>query len=304
MRLHSAKPRILVVTEKPGWVLNRVASELKGEETSSFKFYFVWGIRRKLIGILMKLLRLEFFDIVYFFPYYLFDRNMAKCGKVSISHLTHLELDNTFKNRMWFQALRNSDHFTAVSKFTLEQVISSKIGAPNIEVIPYGLSSTYQPNFHILLSGNLGKRKGEDFFLQVRELCDRKKLDISWKATKVNEWNLDYFEFDHSNLVVPYSWANLLLVTSELEGGHIGTVEALAMSLPVLTRPVGWAKNELKELVNIAETPLEMFQFIESMYKKWRIELENYLSLKRTFSYEVFRLKHSVLFEDLVNSKI
>lgn len=300
----SGKPRILVVAEKPGWVLHRVARELKGRETSAFRFYYLWGIRRKLFGIIVKLFGLHFFDIVYFFPYYLFDSNLSKCSKVSVSHLTHFEIDNTFKSDMWFHAISNSDHCTAISKFTLEQVSSSKIVTEGIDVIPYGLSPIYKPKFNVLLSGNLGKRKGKDFFLQVKEMCEIKKLDISWKSTKPNEWGLDYFNFDHSNLCVPYSWANLFLVPSELEGGHIGTVEALAMSIPVLTRPVGWARNELKNLVHIAETPLEMFQFIDAMYSKWQIAIDNYHLLQNTFSYEVFRLKHSILFEDLVKSKI
>ena len=256
------------------------------------------------MGLIMKLFRMQFFDIVYFFPYYLFDNNISKCGRISISHLTHFEIDNFFKRHMWFNALNSSDYFTAISKFTLEQITSSRTLTPNIKVIPYGLSPIYQPKFNILLSGNLGKRKGKDFFLQVRELCEKANLDISWKSTTFNQWGLDYFDFDHSNLLVPYSWANLLLVTSELEGGHIGTLEALAMSLPVLTRPVGWARSELRDFVNIAETPLEMFHFIEAMYSKWKIELHNYLLLQRTFSNEIFRLKHSELFRDLVNSKI
>lgn len=303
MKFISGKPRILVICEKPGWVLNRVAKELAGDETKSFEFYLVWGLNRRLLETLSKIIWFKFFDMVYFFPYYLYDSNISKLAKQSVSHLTHFELDSEFKNTKWLQVLRECDFFTVLSCFTEDQ-ISSKVDRSKIEVIPYGLSSVYQPTFHILLSGNLGKRKGEQFFRSVKEMCENANLKISWMATKQNDWNLDHFDYDHSNLTIPYSWADLLLVTSDLEGGHIGTVEALSMSLPVLSRPVGWAYKELRNHVFVAESPHAMFKIIENMYRAWDTQHNNYELLQSTFSYQTFRRRHSQLFSRLLNSRI
>lgn len=304
MKFPLLKPRILIVTEKPRWILNRAASELVGLETTSFDFFFVWGVKRKLMRFFSKFFKFNLFDIVYFFPYYLFDSDIASLGKISICHMTHLEFDNDWKRTKWNSAIDYSDFFTALSVFSLSQITASGVDSSKIEIIPYGLSRNYVPSFHILLSGNLGKRKGKEFYVELRKLCDSHNLSISWRATKINDWGLDYFDFDHSNLVVPYSWADLLIVTSDLEGGHIGTLEAVSMSLPVLSRPVGWAMNELKDFVNLAETPLEMFNFIESLYKIWSNKYITYHFIESNFSYESFRKKHAILFENLLETQI
>lgn len=301
MKLISNKPKILVVCEKPGWILHRAAKELIGVETHSFDFFLVWGIKRKVLASISKMFNFNFFDIIYFFPYYLYDSNISKLGEQTVSHLTHFELDSEFKNAKWFQVLRECDFFTVLSSFT-EIQIPSRIDRSKVEIIPYGLSHIYQPTFHILLSGNLGKRKGNQFFMSVREMCEKANLRISWMATKQNDWNLEYFDYDNSNLTIPYSWADLLLVTSELEGGHIGTVEALSMSLPVLSTPVGWAYKELRKYIHVAESPNAMFKIIETMYRSWDVQHNNYEPLQRAFSYQTFRQKHSQLFSRLLNS--
>ena len=293
--------KINIVTEKPGWITYRLASELaSGLENSKIisglasKFYFISALKNILSLNIAT-------EINYFLTYYLMPKYKKK-NVIDVACLTHLELDNDFKTKGWERCLENADYFVAISEFTIQQALNLGVEKDKIEVIKYGVDDIYKENFNILLVGAAGKRKGLNFFEHLRSILSEES-GFQWKSASENGWGIDSLNLNPNDLRIAYSWADVRIVTSELEGAHTGTLEALYSGLKVLSRPVGWAANELRDFVEIYETPNDMAIRLKNLRDiKFKEILPMLEGLKlNDFTYDKWRIEHNNLFTKLSN---
>jgi glycosyltransferase involved in cell wall biosynthesis len=161
----------------------------------------------------------------------------------------------------------------------------------------------YKPYFNILIAGSPGKRKGMNFLQNLQSILSLES-DINWRSASEPGWGLQTLCEDASNLTLAYSWADLLVVPSELEGAHTGTLEALKSGLKVLTRPTGWAYSELRNLVEIRNTEEEMAQVIIGLksQKMDGLTLATKELNNMGFSYDYWKAEHSKLFSSFSSS--
>lgn len=224
---------------------------------------------------------------------------------INVSCITHLEIDSSVKMAGWERALNNSSYFVAISNFTYQQALSMGVEKNRISLIQYGVDPKYQPRLNVLVIGSASKRKGYDFFSDLRAML-KESTDICWKSASEKDWGLETLCENATELQLAYSWADLIVVTSEIEGAHTGTLEALFMGVKVLTRPVGWSNHELRNYVEIYETPIEMAKRINEL-KDLKIKgtsNQNYQLTEEGFSYELWRASHLDLFNKLIKNDI
>jgi hypothetical protein len=241
-------------------------------------------------------------QIDYYLPYYLVPENVSR-NRVTIACLTHFEPENSFKNLGWKRAQLQSDFFVAISDLTYEAAIRNGVPKNRIKLIRYGVDKKYKPCFNILIVGSPGKRKGVNFLRKLQSILDSES-DIQWRSASESGWGLKTLCRDASNLSLAYDWADLLVVPSELEGAHTGTLEAIESGLKVLTRPTGWAYSELRNLVEIRNTEEEMAQVILGLKSQ---KMDGPTLAKKElndmgFSYDNWRTEHSKLFSSFFNS--
>lgn len=255
------------------------------------KFRF---ILRNILGNFSKYS--ESTQIDYYLPYYLVPERVAQ-NRVVISCLTHFEPENSFKFLGWKRALLRSDFFVAISDLTYEEAINNGVPKNKIKIIRYGVDKKYKPNFNILIVGRPGRRKGLNFLRKLQSILSL-ETDIQWRSASESGWGLHTLCKDATDLTLAYAWADLLVVPSELEGAHTGTLEALESGLDVLTRPTGWARSELRDLVKIGNTEEEMAQIILELktQKTNRVGFTHTKLNNLGFTYDNWRAEHSKLF--------
>jgi glycosyltransferase involved in cell wall biosynthesis len=257
----------------------------------------------KLIFGYKRFLNFSDSPLTYFLPYFLFDKERNSPLKVSL--LTHHESNTKRKNDKWNEAINLSDHLIALSQLACDQAIRSGANPSKLSIIRYGVSDIYQPTFNVLLVGAPGKRKGQLFFQEVKDLL-KSESSIQWKSASEQGWGLETICDSASNLKLAYDWADLLFVPSDLEGAHTGTLEALYCGVPILTRLTGWAYSELTPYVNVAANQIEAANQIRILagqkienFKKRNLELS-----KNGFSYDAWRKSHINIFGDLLNQDL
>lgn len=216
---------------------------------------------------------------------------------INISCLTHFEPKNKFKAQKWEEAIIHSDYLIAISDFTYKQALDCGVNPSKISIIRYGVSDFYKPRFNVLIVGSSGKRKGRDFLNQVRCLTEEDE-SIIWKSASEPGWGTEIICKDPSNLNLAYDWADLLVVPSDLEGAHTGSLEALFCGVPVLSRQVGWNSSELKSYVQIIDSPKMAAKFILGMSKakNQKIFKNNKNLIDLGFSYQNWREQHKKVF--------
>lgn len=221
-------------------------------------------------------------------------------NRVVISCLTHFEPDNSFKFLGWKRALLHSDFFVAISDLTYEAAVDNGVPKNKIKIIRYGADKKYRPYFNILIVGSPGNRKGMNFLRKLQSIL-LLESDIQWRSASETGWGLKTLCKDATDLTLAYAWADLLVVPSELEGAHTGTLEALKSGLRVLTRPTGWAHSELRDLVRIGNTEEEMAQVILDLksQKMNRVSFAHKELTSLGFTYDHWRAEHSKLFSSL-----
>lgn len=223
---------------------------------------------------------------------------------INVSCLTHFELDNSFKAARWKSALSNSDFFVTISEFTYEIALSHGIDRNKIKLIKYGVDPKYKPTFKILVTGASGRRKGLDFLKSLQKLLSDQQ-NIEWRSASENWLDLKVLSSSAEDLRLSYAWADVLVVPSELEGAHTGTLEAIFSGLKVLTRPVGWANSELKGYVETYSDEVSMAKRIVQLKNEkcdFAIKVNQDL-IQDGFSYDSWRTEHDKLFKYLMSNK-
>ena len=292
--------KVRIFTEKSGWITHRLAKELLSEFEDS-KIYSGRGFRLKN-NLASKFIPKseKSIGIFYYLPYYLVPKS-KDLNNISVSCLTHFEPNNSFKLEGWNRAISNSDYFIAISEFTYREALSQGVDKNRIQIIRYGVDELYKPTFNILIVGRPGVRKGTEFFNNLRFNL-RKEKDICWRSASEQGWDLPIICADASNLTDAYAWADVLIVTSSREGAHTGTLEAIFSGVKVLSRPVGWAFSELREIVEIHESENSMAKrIIELKIDKFK-NLEKPIDKLNPFgfTYENWRNEHKNIFQKLL----
>ena len=288
-----------IITEKPGWITHRMARELSlGFKQCSL----VFGLKAKF-RFLMNFKQVKNSNlpdqIDYYLPYYLMPKKVSQ-NVINVVCVTHLELTSDFKRRGLENCLKNADFFVTVSAFTANQLLDYGVDKNKIQIINYGVDTLYKPYFNILLVGAAGKRKGLNFLKELMNFFSEDE-SIRWLSASETGWGIDTLGLNATDLRIAYAWADILIVTSDLEGAHTGTLEALYSGLKVLSRPVGWAANELSDFVETYETVSAMANRIRKLQvEKKRVIYPRYDDLdSRGFSYENWRNEHKLLFANL-----
>ena len=290
-----------IITERPGWITHRMALELSsGLEQSTL----VFGLKAKL-RFLMNFKKVSFSNlpqqIDYYLPYYLMP-NKNKKNAINVVCVTHLELTSDFKRNGWENCLKNADFFVTISAFTTNQLLEYGVEKNKIKVINYGVDMHYKFYFNILLVGSAGNRKGLKFLKELMNVFSADK-SIRWLSASETGWGIETLGLNATDLRIAYGWADILIVTSDLEGAHTGTLEALYSGLKVLSRPVGWAANELSDFVETFETVGTMANRIRQLQEeKGRRHYPKFNDLNsKGFSYENWRNEHQLLFDNLIH---
>lgn len=292
--------KVRVFTEKSGWITHRLARELLSEFKDS-KIYSGRGFRFKN-NLVSKLIPKseKNTNIFYYLPYYLIPKS-KDLNNISVSCLTHFEPSNPFKLEGWNRAISNSDYLIAISEFTYREALNQGVDKNRIQIIRYGVDDLYEPTFNVLVVGRPGFRKGTEFFNNLRFILRREK-GICWRSASEPGWDLPIICDDASDLTYAYAWADILIVTSSREGAHTGTLEAIFSGVRVLSRPVGWAFSELREIVEIHESENSMAKRILELKSDKFENLEKSTSKLNPFgfTYDNWRIEHKNVFQNLL----
>lgn len=239
------RPRVRIVTEKPGWIMHRKAEEIRkhmGEE--NVRINEDWPEA----------------DIHYYINYGYF-RAKPKTG-LTVANFTHYDPDHLADK--FVQTAYEVDHCIAVSEATADVLRGCNVPDDKISVILVGADRHFQPKLTVGVSGRVypGGRKGEDI---VRALLDDPEVMSKVCIVATQEgWGAPVWRFD--NPADFYRAIDYLLVPSRLEGGPVPFMEALAcgtMSIapeigvvpqfPHISYPAGDADSLKAKLLSLAE---------------------------------------------------
>jgi glycosyltransferase involved in cell wall biosynthesis len=147
-----------------------------------------------------------------------------------------------------------ADLIVAGSEFVAEGLRTCKVSAGKIRVVPYGVDVRhFQPAdrsrpgpLRILFAGEVGLRKGVPYLLQALHHIGAGQVDvrmagrISLAPDKIAPFR-DLAELlgpaPRSLMASLFSWADVLVLPSIVEGSAIVIYEALSSGLPVITTP-------------------------------------------------------------------
>jgi len=110
----------------------------------------------------------------------------------------------------------------------------------------------------ILVASRFGPRKGADKLLELINVLDDWKLIImgrGWEGfLKTNQIlsksNIEYVEFNKANRAKYMSRASVFLSLSNLEGGPVPLIEAMALNLIPISTDTGFEEDFIKDEVN------------------------------------------------------
>ncbi len=203
--------RVLVVSEQPGWVCRRLADlllRIPGVEVTDSKS--VVGVDKNNI------------KIVYYLPY-LEHNNFSMRGPVSIALMTH-SVPGSHEER-YNRIASSVDHCVVLSsKYWWE--LKERIGQDKLSLIfpPAHQLCKVEPLrvgwFHRSPPG-YGKRKRQEWIEALRR--------ESWIEIVESGGRLSTFD-----LYAKMRKCDVVLITSQQEGGPLSLVEALASGVPVL----------------------------------------------------------------------
>lgn len=236
-------PRVKIVTERPGWILHRIARAI-ADRLDYVRINPRWGR----------------FDVVYFMPNYEF-RKVA--GAKTTALFTHREDGVVAKERVWDHCVANVDCCLALSPRYRDLLLSQ--GAKRVEYIAPGLDlDLFTPRLRV---GFIGRRyhstgrKGEALLDRVAELDF---VDLRRTGGKLSARRMPDF----------YRGLDVVLITSLREGLPMCLLEGLATGVPVVTTDVGMVR-EFSEGVTIFDGT---FGALEAIL---RARFEERLALRR-----------------------
>ncbi|WVT77563.1 glycosyltransferase (plasmid) [Sinorhizobium chiapasense] len=210
------RPRVRIITEKPGWIMHRKAEEIA-----------------KYMGTVKINEDYPEADIHYYINYGYYNKRPAT-GLV-VANFTHFDPDHLADK---FVAVAHEvDHCVAVSEQTAKVLIEAGVPRSKISVIMVGADRQFKPKLTVGIVGRVypGGRKGEDIvaaLLSDKELTARVNIVASKEGWHAPVWSFpDVGDF--------YRAIDFLLVPSRLEGGPVPFMEALACGTMSIAPEIG-----------------------------------------------------------------
>ncbi|MFM6454654.1 MAG: glycoside hydrolase family 99-like domain-containing protein [Planktothrix sp.] len=211
-------PRVRIVTEKPGWIMHRMAEEIqKHMGAENVRINEDW----------------EEAEIHYYINYGYF-RDQPKNG-IKVANFTHYDPQNLAEK--FVQVAKEVDHCIAISKATADILADFGIPTAKTTVIVIGADKCFQPLLTLGVVGRTyaGGRKGEDI---VKALLEDQELMRRVRIVATNDsWGAPVWQFD--DRADFYRAIDYLLVPSRLEGGPVPFMEALACGTMSIAPEIG-----------------------------------------------------------------
>jgi glycosyltransferase involved in cell wall biosynthesis len=214
------RPRIRIVTEAPGWILNRMAQEIQ-RHIGTVKVNEDWPEA----------------DVHYYLNYG-YMRVRPSSGLV-VANFTHYDPDHLADD--FLRVAHAVDHCVAISRSTAEELKRLGVLEEKITVILIGADAAFEPKLTVGLTGRVypGGRKGEDIvgaLLGDSDITSQIRI-----VATTEEWGAPVWSFvDRADF---YRAIDYLLITSRLEGGPVPFMEALACGTLSVAPPVGVAPD-------------------------------------------------------------
>jgi glycosyltransferase involved in cell wall biosynthesis len=212
------RPRVRIVTEKPGWIMHRMAEEIqKHMGAENVRINDEW----------------EEAEIHYYINYGYF-RDRPNNG-IKVANFTHYDPKNLAEK--FVQVAKEVDHCITISKATAETLADFGIPTEKTTVIVTGADKYFQPLLTLGVVGRTytGGRKGEDI---VKALLEDQKLMRRVRIVATNDsWGVPVWQFD--DRADFYRAIDYLLVPSRLEGGPVPFMEALACGTMSIAPEIG-----------------------------------------------------------------
>jgi glycosyltransferase involved in cell wall biosynthesis len=284
-------------TERKGWIIRRLVDEL----LPICKSYRIYPERKqRLYPIVRQLENKQERDktINYFATYTWFDKKYTS-NHHNVSLFTHVDESNPAALLKWKEAASGSNLCIAISKFAYDQVLALGGDEKKTCIIKYGIDHhKYFAKCNLLVVGKPRERKGVSFLAEIVS-SPRLHPRVTVMASQEG-WGVKSFNVNRVGLEFMYDWCDALLVTSDLEGGHTPTVEALATGKPVLTTRTGWSANELN---NIDFSQYDVEAALRVINKFAQEVLEKKYPISKTvesFSWDNWRRQHELAFQEVL----
>lgn len=268
--------KLRIVTEKPGWILHRLALEIQ-KAIPDTRINRNW---RKA-------------DINYFINYGYYKGE--KLSGLKIGCFTHYD-PNHLADKFESSA-EEMDHCVAISSQTADALFELGIPREKVTTIIIGADASYRPEVTLGIVGRTypGGRKGEHL---VHAMLEDKELMDGLSIVANNEgWGVPVKRT--SELRDFYRMIDYLLVPSLVEGGPVPFMESLACGVEAIAPAVG----VIPEFPHIEYRTGDLQSLKETILKVKGPLLEKRSALARTISdynWHYWAESHKQLFENLL----
>lgn len=270
--------RIRISTEQPGWILYRLALEIKNEIKNV-------DINKPFSN----------HDINYYINYGYYKE---KSSVIDVACFTHY--DEKILNDKWIKVANEVDHIVSISNTTKNVLVNQGVPENKITVIMIPADSTFKPLVRLGVCGRVykGGRKGEHLIeklLKDKDVNQKIELianDISWENIGLKNLNIPFNMF--------YNSIDYLLIPSLNEGGPVPFMEALACGKEAIAPPIGVIPDfphyeyKVGDYKDMKKTILNV---IEPEYKK-RKEIAK--AVRNYNGWKSWALSHKKLFRELL----
>lgn len=210
--------KISITCEKPGWILYRLAEELRNR-LSEYEI----RINEQVSDA----------DIRYFVDYSHFSE---KSDSLDMGFFTHFEPNSSGDS--WRTKIRELDFCVAQSESSRRILIGEGFPEERIAVIIPGADDSFSPKVRLGIIGRTypSGRKGEHLVKALME--DPEIAGIVSIVAKHKGWGIPVNDLDYPDF---YRSIDFLLLPSLVEGGPVPLIEALACGKLAIAPPVGYA---------------------------------------------------------------
>jgi len=275
------RPKVRIVTEQPGWIMHRMASEIqKYLGNNNVRINEDW----------------EHADIHYYINYGKFSRR-PQTGLV-VANFTHYDPD-TLSDR-FIEVANEVDYCICISEKTADDLRHFGAEDKKISVIVIGADETFKPKLTLGIVGRVykGGRKGEDIVDALAQDPDVMR-HVRIVATN-DDWNVNVWKFDE--LGDFYRSIDYLLVPSRLEGGPVPFMEALACGTLSIAPPLG----VIPQFPHIPYTTGDIDQLkqvVKRLAKEHIAQRAHFSNHMSGLDWSGWAIKHEKLFRKLIWAK-
>lgn len=210
---------VRIVTEDFGWILYRMASEIK------FKLKNV-VINEDLPNA----------DIHYYINYGYYNKKSS--NGIVVANFTHY--DPELHNNKFIEVAKEVEYCISISEETTKVLKDFGVDENSISTVITGADKSFKPKLTLGIVGRTypGGRKGEHL---IREILDDKNLMQDMQIVSLNDsWGVPVWKLVPDDF---YRSIDFLLIPSLIEGGPVPFMEALACGTLSIAPPIGVIPN-------------------------------------------------------------